>query len=30
MVRSLIRGEVPNKTIPQGVWPTHNMVSIGG
>ncbi|MGO9115775.1 MAG: GTP 3',8-cyclase MoaA [Thermoguttaceae bacterium] len=30
MVRSRIRGEVPNKTIPQGVWPTHNMVSIGG
>ena len=29
-VRWLIRREVPNKTIPQGVWPTHNMVSIGG
>jgi GTP 3',8-cyclase len=30
IVRALIRGEVPNKTIPQGIWPTHNMVSIGG
>jgi cyclic pyranopterin phosphate synthase len=30
MVRSLIRGEVPNKTIPQGVWPRHDMVTIGG
>jgi cyclic pyranopterin phosphate synthase len=30
VVRSLIRGEVPNKTIPQGLWPTHHMVSIGG
>ena len=30
MVRGLIRGEVPNKTIPQGVWPRHDMVSIGG
>ncbi len=30
VVRGLIRGEVPNKTIPPGVWPSHNMVSIGG
>ena len=30
MVRSLIRGEVPNKTIPLGMWPKHDMVSIGG
>ncbi len=30
MVRSLIRDEVPNKTIPIGMWPTHNMVTIGG
>ncbi len=30
MVRSLIRGEVPNKSIPQGLWPRHDMVSIGG
>jgi cyclic pyranopterin phosphate synthase len=29
-VRKLIRQEVPNKTIPQGVWPIHNMVTIGG
>jgi cyclic pyranopterin phosphate synthase len=29
-VRALIRSEVPNKTIPAGVWPAHNMVSIGG
>jgi cyclic pyranopterin phosphate synthase len=30
VVRSLIRGEVPIKTISQGAWPTHDMVSIGG
>jgi GTP 3',8-cyclase len=30
VVQSLIRGEVPNKTIPAGLWPAHNMVSIGG
>jgi len=30
MVRSLIRGEVPNKTVPIGIWPTHDMVSVGG
>jgi cyclic pyranopterin phosphate synthase len=30
MVRGLIRGEVPNKTIPVGMWPRHDMVSIGG
>jgi len=30
IVRALIRGEVPNKTIPVGMWPTHDMVSIGG
>jgi GTP 3',8-cyclase len=29
-VRNLIRQEVPNKSIPQGVWPVHNMVTIGG
>ncbi len=30
IVRAMIRGEVPNKTIPIGVWPAHDMVSIGG
>jgi GTP 3',8-cyclase len=30
VVRNLIRQEVPNKTIPLGVWPNHNMVTIGG
>ncbi len=30
VVRNLIRDEVPNKTIPQGMWPRHDMVSIGG
>jgi cyclic pyranopterin phosphate synthase len=30
MLRGLIRGEVPNKTIPAGTWPRHDMVNIGG
>ena len=30
VVRARIRREVPNKTIPQGIWPSHNLVSIGG
>jgi cyclic pyranopterin phosphate synthase len=30
VVRARIRREVPNKTIPQGVWPSHNLVTIGG
>jgi GTP 3',8-cyclase len=30
VVRSLIRAEVPRKNIPPGVWPVHNMVTIGG
>lgn len=30
VVREAIRREVPNKTIPPGAWPAHNMVTIGG
>jgi cyclic pyranopterin phosphate synthase len=30
VVRQRIRCEVPNKTIPQGVWPGHSLVLIGG
>jgi cyclic pyranopterin phosphate synthase len=30
VVRQLIRREVPNKTVPQGVWPGHSLVLIGG
>ena len=30
VVRQRIRREVPNKTIPQGVWPGHSLVLIGG
>ena len=30
VVRQRIRAEVPNKTIPQGVWPGHSLVTIGG
>lgn len=30
LVRQRIRREVPNKTIPQGVWPGHSLVLIGG
>jgi cyclic pyranopterin phosphate synthase len=30
VVRQRIRREVPNKTIPQGMWPGHSLVLIGG
>ncbi len=30
VVRQRVRREVPNKTIPQGVWPGHSLVLIGG
>jgi cyclic pyranopterin phosphate synthase len=30
VVRQRIRQETPNKTIPQGVWPGHSLVTIGG
>jgi len=30
VVQQRIRREVPNKTIPQGVWPGHSLVLIGG
>jgi hypothetical protein len=30
LLRQRIRAEIPNKTIPQGVWPSHNLVTIGG
>jgi cyclic pyranopterin phosphate synthase len=30
VVRERIRRETPNKTIPQGVWPGHSLVTIGG
>jgi len=30
VVRQRIRRETPNKTIPQGVWPGHSLVTIGG
>jgi GTP 3',8-cyclase len=30
LVRQRIHREVPNKTIPLGVWPDHSLVTIGG
>lgn len=30
VLRQRIRQETPNKTIPQGVWPGHSLVTIGG
>ncbi len=30
LLRQRIRAEIPNKTIPQGIWPSHNLVTIGG
>lgn len=30
VVRQRIRQEVPNKTVPQGIWPGRSMVLIGG